>query len=119
MPTTILMIEDDIRVSELLTIVLERQGYEVIPAYTASEGLDYARHNKPNLVLMDIMLPDQNGLDTYPFLVQLVENTPILLMSANRTYRDSLAHYNIDDSMFLEKPINVMTLANVVRHYTN
>lgn len=110
----ILLIEDDERVSELMVIILNRHGYEVTPALTAYDGMSLARSSKPDLILLDVMLPDQNGLEAYPHLRKIVGDIPILIMSANHRYKDTLAQYNIDQEMFLQKPISVGHLAKVV-----
>ncbi len=59
----ILLVEDDVFMVELLAKDLERAGFEVITATTGSEGIKKFEENKPNLILLDILLPDQNGFD--------------------------------------------------------
>ncbi len=60
----ILLVEDDVFMIELLAKDLEQAGFEVITAKTGSEGVALFEKNKPDLILLDLLLPDQNGFDT-------------------------------------------------------
>jgi DNA-binding response OmpR family regulator len=59
----LLVIEDDADVAEMLVVYFSDQGYEVLHAMTGSEGVAMARAKFPNLVLLDVMLPDMDGFD--------------------------------------------------------
>ena len=63
MPEKILVIDDEESVVELLRILLELKGYEVIKAYRAEDGLRKAYRTQPDLVLLDIMMPDMDGFE--------------------------------------------------------
>lgn len=60
----ILLIEDDIFIIELLAKELTRGGFEVLIAKTGAEGKEKFRQGKPDLIVLDILLPDQNGIET-------------------------------------------------------
>ena len=63
MQKRMLVIEDDIDLSEMLVAYFETQGYQVIAAMNGREGVLRARATLPNLILLDVMLPDINGFD--------------------------------------------------------
>ena len=60
---SILIVEDDASMAEVLSIRLERQGYHALRAHTGRSGLEMARTHRPHLVLVDIRLPDVDGLN--------------------------------------------------------
>ena len=70
----ILIVDDDRDLSELTQSVLGRAGYEVIISHDSSTGIDMAKKQKPNLILMDVMLPGMNGAE----VVKLLKADPIL-----------------------------------------
>ena len=57
----ILIVEDEVSINDILTTSLEREGYDVMSAFTAREALILFQGFKPNLVLLDLMLPDGKG----------------------------------------------------------
>ena len=62
--TKILLIEDDLFMSDILTQALERSGFQAIGAKNGAEGLKEFQETRPALILLDLLLPDENGLDT-------------------------------------------------------
>lgn len=59
----ILLVDDDVEFCEAAKLLLDSEGYEVILAYDGKEGLEKARAEKPNLVILDVMMPEMNGYD--------------------------------------------------------
>jgi CheY-like chemotaxis protein len=62
---TVVVIEDEPAVIELARLILERRGFEVVGAVTGREGLETVRRVKPDLILLDLMLPDMDGWEVY------------------------------------------------------
>ena len=62
--TSILLIEDDVFMSDLLTQALHRAAFDVNAAKTGAEGLEKFQESRPSLILLDLLLPDENGFDT-------------------------------------------------------
>lgn len=75
---TIAIIDDDIHISNMLTEVLRREGYSVIRAYSGTEALYLLSERKPDLVLLDLMLPGLSGEEVLP----RIENIPVIVLSA-------------------------------------
>jgi DNA-binding response OmpR family regulator len=69
---SILIVEDDLSIAEILALRLEQQGYRTYQAHTGSSGLAQAHDHRPHLVLMDLRLPDADGLD----LCQQLDESP-------------------------------------------
>ncbi|NBD35628.1 MAG: response regulator [Chloroflexi bacterium] len=81
MKETILLIEDDEALAQLVQLLLERAGYEVKAATQGEEGLDLAREDQPDLVLLDILMPDMDGWQVYEAL-QGITDAPVLFLTA-------------------------------------
>lgn len=81
MDETILLIEDDEALAQLIQLLLERAGYSVISAGNGKDGLELARDNSPNLVLLDILMPDMDGWHVYEAL-RSITDAPILFLTA-------------------------------------
>jgi DNA-binding response OmpR family regulator len=62
--TKVLVIEDDIFMSDLLTQALNRAGFDIVGAKTGAEGMDKFQEFRPDVILLDLLLPDENGFDT-------------------------------------------------------
>ena len=79
---TILLVDDDTVLSQVLQRVLSRQGYRVVEAGTVADALRLAREHQPRLALLDLCLPDGDGVDLARQLEKSVGPLPIILMTA-------------------------------------
>jgi DNA-binding response OmpR family regulator len=106
----ILIVEDQADVAQLIDVVLKGEGYTVAIAKDGAQGLMLARDWKPDLILMDIMLPGVDGGTLIARLRQEEETAdlPIIAMSASRTLRDRTAELQAD--ALLSKPFDVDAL---------
>ena len=78
---TILIVDDEPSIREIVSVYLERAGYEVKAATQGEEGLDLAREHHPDLVLLDILMPDMDGWQVYEAL-QGITDAPVLFLTA-------------------------------------
>lgn len=106
----ILVVEDQNDVAQLIEVVLEGEGHTVAVARDGAQGLMMARDWKPDLILMDIMLPGVDGGTLIARLRQEAETAqlPIIAMSASRTLRDRTSELEAD--ALLSKPFDVDAL---------
>ena len=74
----IAIIDDDIHIGDMLTEVLAQEGYEVLRAYSGTESLYLLSQEKPDLVLLDLMLPGLSGEEVLPH----IEHIPVIVLSA-------------------------------------
>ncbi len=81
MSETILLVEDDEALAQLVQLLLERAGYTVQTANSGEVGLRLARQSPPNLVLLDILMPDMDGWHVYEALRRITDS-PVLFLTA-------------------------------------
>ncbi|HWV23206.1 MAG TPA: response regulator [Thermomicrobiales bacterium] len=110
MSARILVVEDQEDVAQLIDVVLKGEGYTVAIARDGAQGLMLSRDWKPDLILMDIMLPGVDGGTLISRLRREVETAdlPIIAMSASRTLRDRTPELEAD--ALLSKPFDVDAL---------
>jgi DNA-binding response OmpR family regulator len=103
----ILIIEDDAHIAEGLDLNLTLQGYEVRVADDGAAGLDQWRSWRPTLIVLDIMLPEVDGLTVLKKIRETDERVPILVLSAKSTADDRIRGlaFGVDD--YLAKPFNL------------
>ena len=83
MKQKILIVEDDTILSKVITEELQEAGFEVIQAFDGEKGLEMTKEQKPNLVLLDIMMPKMNGLEVLESLKNNSEtqNIPVFILT--------------------------------------
>lgn len=99
----VLIIEDDKILNRGVAFALKREGYEVISAYSKIEGKQEILNNKIDFLLLDINLPDGNGLD----LCKEIRNNvdfPIVFFTANDTQEDMVKGFECGGDDYLAKP---------------
>ena len=111
----ILIIEDDIDMLSFLGILLRESGYEVLPASSATHGLKLAETQKPDLVLLDIMMPDVDGWETCRRLRELGD-MPIVFVTALRDAKNREKGLILGDD-YIVKPFDPRELISRVRSH--
>lgn len=81
MPTKILVIDDDAAVTDLLSLLLKSQGFDVTSTNNSSEGLNLIREQNPDLVVLDLMMPEMDGWEVCK-AVRAFSQVPIIILSA-------------------------------------
>jgi len=105
---TILLVEDNDNNLYLISFILKNRGYEVIEARTGAIGLELARSEDPDLILMDLQLPDLHGLDVTRRLRRggLGPGTPILALTSFAMPGDREKALSAGCTGYIEKPID-------------
>ncbi|WP_144461296.1 response regulator transcription factor [Siminovitchia fortis] len=117
MPTNkkVLIIDDEEDILRLIETVLKKEGIEnVITATTAKEGLVQFQNNNPDIVLLDIMLPDGEGYDVCK-QIRNISNVPILFLSAKTEEIDKLLGFAIGGDDYITKPFSPKEVAYRVK----
>lgn len=109
MSEKILIVEDEPALQETLAYTLSRQGYEVETASDGVAALEKARLQRPNLVLLDIMLPELDGFDVCRILRQEM-NVPILMLTARDDEIDRVVGLEIGADDYVTKPFSMREL---------
>lgn len=103
---TIAIIDDDIHIGNMLTEVLTQEGYCVLRAYSGTEALYLLSQNKPDLVLLDLMLPGLSGEEILPH----IENIPVIVISAKIDVQDKVNLLLSGAADYLTKPFDTAEL---------
>jgi DNA-binding response OmpR family regulator len=106
---TILLVEDDAAVAFMLTDVLESTGYEVLVAGTGAAARGQVEQHKPDMIILDLVLPDEDGLVLCSVL-KTMANVPILICSATQRRRDAFLSLKLGADDFIAKPFDVYDL---------
>jgi two-component system KDP operon response regulator KdpE len=114
MAEKILVIDDEETTVQLIAILLERRGYEVIKAFRADEGLRKAYRSQPDLVLLDIMMPDMDGWDVCKRLREM-SDVPIIFLTARGETRDVVRGLEMGADDYILKPYDNDELVARVR----
>lgn len=101
----ILVVDDDLHIRRLLQATLTRGGYTPIEATTAAEALEQARVANPDAILLDLGLPDRDGLEIVPLLKQLSQ-APILVVSARDATDQKVAALDLGADDYVTKPFD-------------
>jgi len=110
----VLVVEDDAGIRGVLRTLLESQQYRVVEAETGARGISEARNHRPDLVLVDLGLPDQDGL-TVIRVIREFSSTPILVLSARTREEDKIAALDVGADDYVEKPFSAPELLARVR----
>ena len=106
MKRKILIIDDDLNIIKLLSLFLERNGSEVLSEQNAEKGLAVIRKHNFDLILLDIMLPDVNGLDVLKRIKKMVPNIPVIMITGGNDLeiaKKSLSEGAVD---YITKPFD-------------
>ncbi|HXU28304.1 MAG TPA: response regulator [Bacteroidia bacterium] len=112
----ILVIDDEAQIRKLLEITLRNNDYKVVEAATATEGLLLAASHPPDLILLDIGLPDENGLEVLKKLRQWY-NKPIIILSVQNDEENIIKALDSDASDYLTKPFRTGELLARIRAF--
>lgn len=115
--TKILCIEDDPQMIDLVRLILESKGYEVIGAGGGREGLELMRSERPDLLLLDLMMPEMDGGDVFHQMKAEVElkDLPVIVVTAKAAPIDKILWMNVakvDD--YVTKPFGPQELLESV-----
>jgi two-component system alkaline phosphatase synthesis response regulator PhoP len=108
----VLIVEDDKDILELITYNLEREGYEVTGVTSGEDGVDAVRSNKPDLILLDLMLPGIDGLEVCRRLKADVDTAhiPVVMVTAKGEESDIVAGLELGADDYVTKPFSPKVL---------
>jgi two-component system response regulator MtrA len=103
------VVEDDAAIAFILNDVLESAGYQVRTAATGASARTHVEQHKPSLIILDLILPDEDGLVLCSVL-KTMANTPILVCSGTQRRRDAFLSLKLGADDFIAKPFDVYDL---------
>ena len=111
---TVLVVDDDPRIVQLLTSYLQRDGYKTLIAGDGEEALRVAQKQKPDLVLLDIMLPDKDGIEVCR-TIRHESDVPIIMLPARAEEADKLVGLELGADDYVTKPFSPREVVARVR----
>ena len=118
MADKILLVDDEESIIDVSTRYLERDGYEVISASNGEEAIDKWKKEKPDLIVLDLMMPLKDGMETAEE-IRAVDDVPIIMLTALGQERDRLLGLTVGADDYLTKPFSprelVLRVRNILR----
>ena len=114
---TVLIIEDDPEIQELLSLAMAKEGWKLIQAKTGEEGLDYLKKNRVNCILLDIMLPGMDGFKLLKKLkeIEICRGVPVIMTTARGEEADIITGLELGADDYVVKPYSPKVLVARVR----
>lgn len=117
MPKKVLIVEDEKAISDIIMFNLKREGYEVMQALTGTDGLEMAVSNSPDIVLLDIMLPEMDGFEVLE-KIREVSEVPVIMVTAREEERDKVLGLETGADDYVTKPFSMVELVARVKANT-
>lgn len=108
--TKILLAEDEIILGKLVKEALERKSYEVIWAKNGQEAYDDYMKHKPDMCILDVMMPTINGFELAGMIRKVSENVPILFLTARSETKDVVKGFELGGNDYMKKPFSLEEL---------
>lgn len=115
MTNKVLIVDDERAIVEILEFNLKKEGYETLTAYDGREGLKAAREGRPDLILLDIMLPYMDGFEVCRTLRDEGNNVPIIMLTAREEETDKVFGLETGADDYITKPFSMRELVARVR----
>ena len=111
---TILVVDDSVVIRKMVEIALENENYNIVSVATGKEALNYLDENNPDLIILDIMLSDVNGLDVLK-AVKASKQIPVVMLSAKDTPRETSKAKQLGADDFIPKPFKDEELVSKIK----
>ena len=109
-PKTVLIVEDEKNIVDILRFNLQREGYQTMEAYDGADGLEKARTGNPDIILLDVMLPKMIGFDVCKQLRAEGNNVPVIILTAREEEADKVLGLEIGADDYITKPFSMREL---------
>ena len=117
MPKKVLIVEDEKAISDIIMFNLKREGYEVMQALTGTDGLNMALNENPDIVLLDIMLPEMDGFQVLE-KIREVSEVPVIMVTAREEEMDKVLGLETGADDYVTKPFSMVELIARVKANT-
>lgn len=112
--TTVLIIDDEIKLTQSLAFTLRQAGMTCLEAHNGHNGCSLAKRESPDVILLDIRMPGQSGLEVLDRLTEETPDTPVIMMSAFDDTRDAVTAIKMGAVDYLSKPFDVDELIHLI-----
>ena len=110
MGKTVLIVEDEQNIVDILAFNLSREGYDTMEAYDGTTGLQLAMEHNPDLILLDLMLPGMNGFEVCRKIRETGSSIPILMLTAREEETDKVMGLELGADDYITKPFSMREL---------
>jgi DNA-binding response OmpR family regulator len=114
MKRTALIVDDDFKTVELITLYMQREGFQILRAYDGRRALELIREQQPHIIILDLMLPIVDGLDVTR-IIRMESRIPLIMLTARTTEHDKLLGLDLGADDYLTKPFSPRELMARVR----
>ena len=116
MSASILIVDDEVSILNSLSSILEDEGYDVSVAKSGMEALKHCAMNPPELMMLDIWMPEMDGLETLKRLRELVPSTQVMMMSGHGSIETAVKAIKLGAYDYIEKPLSLENVTLRVKH---
>ena len=106
-PINVLVVDDEPVLAELVSMALRYEGWDIATAGDGATAISLARDNPPDVVVLDVMLPDMSGLDVLHKLREQIPGLPLLLLTAKDSVEDRIAGLTAGGDDYVTKPFSI------------
>ena len=119
MKKRILVIEDEPHISRLVKFILEKRDFEVLQAFVGREGIEISKREKPDLIILDVMMPNMDGFEVAKILAGAKETKkiPIIMLSSATQFKDRMKGLESGAADYITKPFDKNELVAKVESY--
>jgi len=114
MGVKVMVIEDEFSINDILTFALSTEGYEAKGAFSSKEAKELIKNFNPNLVLLDLNLPDEDGFDLCKFITSNYK-IPIIMLTARNDVIDKILGLELGADDYITKPFNIKEVMTRVK----
>ncbi len=112
----ILVVDDEVDITDTLKILLERRGFEVVTANSGKEALEKVKEEKPDVVLLDVMMPDMSGWDVCKKIKEddATKDIPVIMLTILFGEEEKKKSFEVKADAHIEKPIVIDRVIGVI-----
>lgn len=115
----VLIADDELRLRKVIALYMSKCGYEIVEAGNGETAVELAKENKPDAIILDVMMPAMTGLEATKKLREMPEfsKTPIVLLTANASEDDIKAGLEAGASKYVTKPFSPKELVETIDNF--
>jgi two-component system, OmpR family, response regulator len=114
-PPRVLVVDDEVNIAELLTMALRYEGWEISVAHTGAKAVALAKQARPDALVLDMMLPDFDGLEVMRRIRQVLPDVPIVFLTARDAVEDRVTGLTAGGDDYVTKPFSLEELVARLR----
>jgi len=113
---TVLVVDDDTALVDIVSNLLQLEGYNVLKAYNGKAGLEMAKEHKPHVIILDIMMPEMDGYEVLEHLKEDVNTAdiPVIMLTARTEDKAVIESWKKGADFYIPKPFEIDELLHVI-----